>query len=140
MVTGQTVRDAIPGAVGAPVLGAECRIGDQGELLIGGPMVFERYYTEPEKTAETIVDGWLHTGDVVELGDDGQYRIVDRLKDIMITAGSKNLSPSEIENAMKASPYIKECIVIGERRKFVSALIQIDLETVGKWAEERRLA
>ena len=139
-VTGQSVANAIPGAVGTPVLGAECRIGNQGELLIRGPMVFEGYYKDPEKTAETIVDGWLHTGDVVELTEDGQYRIVDRLKDIMITAGGKNLSPTEIENAMKASPYIKECIVIGERRKFVSALIQIDLETVGKWAEERRIA
>ncbi len=140
VVTGQSVSDAVPGAVGTPALGAECRIGEHGELLVRGPMVFEGYYKAPEKTAETIRDGWLHTGDVVELGDDGQYRIVDRLKDIMITAGGKNLSPTEIENAMKASPYIKECIVIGERRRFVSALIQIDLETVGKWAEERRIA
>ena len=97
--------------------------------------MFEGYYKNPEATAQSIRDGWLHTGDVVELVD-GQFRIVDRLKDIMITAGGKNLSPSEIENAVKASPYIKECIVIGEARKFVSALIQIDLETVGKWAEE----
>lgn len=139
-VTGQSVADAIPGAVGRPMAGAECRIGEFGELLVRGPMVFAGYYKAPDKTAEAIRDGWLHTGDVVERGDDGQYRIVDRLKDIMITAGGKNLSPTEIENAMKGSPFIKECIVIGERRKFVSALIQIDLETVGKWAERRRIA
>src|SRR5690606_6695462 len=89
-------------------------------------------------TAATIRDGWLHTGDVVR-EEDGQLRIVDRLKDIMITAGGKNLTPSEIENTMKASPFIKECIVVAERRRFVSALIQIDYETVGKWAESRRI-
>ena len=76
-----------------------------------------------------LVDGWLRTGDVVERHE-GQYRIVDRLKDIMITAGGKNLTPSEIENTMKASPYIKECVVVAESRRFVSALIQIDFETV----------
>ena len=140
VVTGQCLADARPGAVGKPALGAECRIGPQGELLVRGAMVFEGYYKAPEKTAEAIRDGWLHTGDVVEQDPDGQYRIVDRLKDIMITAGGKNLSPTEIENAMKASPYVKECIVIGERRKFVSALIQIDMEAVGQWAEERRIA
>ncbi|MEW5421637.1 long-chain fatty acid--CoA ligase [Amorphus sp. 3PC139-8] len=139
-VTGQSVATGVPGAVGTAMKGVECRIGEAGELLVRGAMVFEGYYKDPEKTAETIRDGWLHTGDVVELGGDGQYRIVDRLKDIMITAGGKNLSPTEIEKAMKASPFIKECIVIGERRKFVSALIQIDLETVGKWAEEHRIA
>jgi len=85
-----------------------------------------------------VQDGWLQTGDVVR-EEQGQLRIVDRLKDIMITAGGKNLTPSEIENAMKASPFIKECIVVAERRKFVGALIQIDYETVGKWAESRRI-
>jgi len=139
VVTGQSVATAVPGAVGSPVEGAECRIGDHGELLVRGPMVFTGYYKAEDQTATTIRDGWLHTGDVVELSDDGQYRIVDRLKDIMITAGGKNISPTEIENTMKGSPFIKECIVIGERRKFVSALIQIDLETVGKWAEENRI-
>jgi long-chain acyl-CoA synthetase len=101
--------------------------------------VFRGYYKNDEATRATIRDGWLHTGDVVTVTD-GQYRIVDRLKDIMITAGGKNLSPSEIENTVKGSPYIKECIVIGEAKKYVSALIQIDYETVGKWAEENRIA
>jgi len=87
-----------------------------------------------------VQDGWLHTGDVVAATPEGHLRIVDRLKDIMITAGGKNLTPSEIENTMKASPFVKECIVIAEGRKFVSALVQIDYETVGKWAEAQRLA
>src|SRR5690606_37171539 len=89
---------------------------------------------------ETIRDGWLHTGDVVEVEADGQLRIVDRLKDVMITAGGQNITPSEIENAVKPSPYVRECIVIGDRRRFVSALIQIDFETVSKWAESQRIA
>jgi long-chain acyl-CoA synthetase len=101
--------------------------------------VFEGYYRNDEATRTTIRDGWLHTGDVAEMHH-GQFRIVDRIKDIMITAGGKNLSPSEIENTVKSSPFIKECIVIGESRKYVSALIQIDYELTGKWAEEKGIA
>ena len=97
------------------------------------------YYKIDEATEATLKDGWLRTGDVGEW-QEGQLRIVDRLKDIMITAGGKNLSPTEIENAIKASPYIKECIVIGEARKYVSALIQVDFETAAKWAEQERIA
>ena len=126
--------------VGTPTLGVEHRLSAQGELIIRGPMVFMGYYKNPEATAEALREGWLHTGDVVSPDAKGRLRIVDRLKDIMITAGGKNLTPSEIENTMKASPFIKECIVVADGRHFVSALIQIDLETVGKWAESRRLA
>ncbi len=139
MVTGQYPGRTAPGCVGPAIHGAECRIGDMGELQVRGEVVFAGYYKNPEATAASIRDGWLHTGDVVEMVE-GQFRIVDRLKDIIITAGGKNLSPSEIENTVKGSPYIKECIVIGEGRKYVSALIQIDLETVGKWAEEHGIA
>lgn len=135
---GQRLSRLAPGSVGAVIANAEARIGEAGELLLRGETVFAGYYKNDAATADTIRDGWLHTGDVVEC-EDGHYRIVDRLKDIMITAGGKNLSPSEIENTMKGSPYIKECIVIGERRKYVSALIQIDFETAGKWAEEQRI-
>ncbi|HYH19022.1 MAG TPA: AMP-binding protein [Azospirillum sp.] len=138
MVTGQSLDALVPGCVGPAIAGAEAKVGDHGELLIRAGCVFEGYYKNPEATAQSIRDGWLHTGDVVEVVN-GQFRVVDRLKDIMITAGGKNLSPSEIENAVKSSPYIKECIVIGEARKYVSALIQIDLETVGKWAEENNI-
>jgi len=139
MITGQARGRTVPGAVGPAVEGAELRIGESGELLVRGPLVFLGYYKNEEATAAAIRNGWLHTGDVAELSDD-QYRIVDRLKDIMITAGGKNLSPTEIENTVKGSPFIKECIVVGEGRQYVAALIQIDLETVGKWAEEKGLA
>ena len=139
MVTGHR-RDAVRvGTVGPPTLGTEHRIGETGELLLRGDMVFEGYYKNPEATAASIRDGWLHTGDVVQQQADGHLRIVDRLKDIMITAGGKNLTPSEIENTMKGSPYIKECVIVAEGRKFVGALIQIDYETVGKWAEAQRI-
>jgi long-chain acyl-CoA synthetase len=139
MVTGQRLDAVQVGTVGPPTLGVEHRLGDQGELQLKGDMVFAGYYKNPEATASTVREGWLYTGDVAA-EENGQLRIVDRLKDIMITAGGKNLTPSEIENTMKASPYIKECIVIAEGRKFVAALIQVDYETTGKWAEAKRLA
>lgn len=140
MVTGQSVDQLRTGTVGPPTRGVQARIGEQGELQIRGDMVFAGYYKSPEATAAAVRDGWLHTGDVVQQEADGHIRIVDRLKDIMITAGGKNLTPSEIENQMKGSPYIKECIVVADGRKFVAALVQIDEETVGKWAEAQRLA
>ena len=141
MVTGHHLSHVTPGTVGPVTEGVRYRLApDTGEFQIQGEMVFAGYYKNPEATAQTIQDGWLHTGDVVREEAGGQLKIVDRLKDIMITAGGKNLTPTEIEGAMKASPFIKECIVIADGRKFVSALVQIDLETVGKWAEARRIA
>ncbi|SPJ24121.1 Long-chain-fatty-acid--CoA ligase FadD15 [Palleronia abyssalis] len=139
VIVGQRPDRLVPGAVGEPVANAEIRLDDTGELLLKGDLVFAGYYKNDEATRDTIRGGWLHTGDVFAVAD-GQYRVVDRMKDIMITAGGKNLSPSEIENKVKASPYIKECIVIGEARKFVSALIQIDHETTAKWAEEQGIS
>ena len=138
MVTGHRRDQVLIGTVGVPILGVQYRLGADGELLLQGDMIFVGYYKNPEATAGSIRDGWLHTGDVVR-EEGGQLRIVDRLKDIMITAGGKNLTPSEIENTMKGSPYIKECIIVAEARKFVGALIQIDYEVVGKWAEARRI-
>lgn len=149
MVTGHRLDDVAVGSVGVATEGVQWRIashggqpGDEGdgsgELLIKGDMVFAGYYKNPEATAQSLQDGWLHTGDVVRV-QGGQLRIVDRLKDIMITAGGKNLTPSEIENTMKSSPFIKECIVVAEGRKFVGALVQIDYETVGQWAQARRI-
>ena len=145
MVTGHELDRVSVGTVGIPTQGVQWRIAQGsdddmgGEFQIKGDMVFAGYYKNPEATAQSIQDGWLHTGDVVRLVD-GQIKIVDRLKDIMITAGGKNLTPSEIENTMKASPYIKECVIVAEGRKFVGALVMIDYETVGKWAEARRIA
>jgi len=139
MVTGHDLDHVHVGTVGPVTQGVAYRIADNGEFQIQGEMVFAGYYKNPEATAQSIQDGWLHTGDVVR-ETDGQLQIVDRLKDIMITAGGKNLTPSEIENTMKASPYIKECVIVAEGRKFVGALVMIDYETVGKWAEARRIA
>ena len=138
MVTGHRLDHVVVGTVGVPTQGVEHRIADNGELQLKGDMVFAGYYKNPEATASSIVGGWLHTGDVVR-EEQGQIKIVDRLKDIMITAGGKNLTPSEIENTMKGSPFIKECIIVAEARKFVGALVMIDYETVGKWAEARRI-
>ena len=87
-----------------------------------------------------MVDGWLHTGDVGEIGPDGSIRITDRKKDLIITSGGKNITPSLIENRMKDSIYIREAVLIGERRNYLTALIQVDYETVGKWAQEKGLA
>jgi len=135
-ILGHRPDDVRTGTVGVPVPNAELTVAEDGELLVRGPMVFEGYYKNPAATQATIVDGWLHTGDVVTLVD-GHFKIVDRKKDVIITSGGKNLSPSEIENAMKASPFIKECVVVGDGRKYVAALIQIDYENVGKWAEQK---
>lgn len=139
MILGQHPQRIVAGTVGEPILGVEYRKGEGGELLIRGDMVFGGYYKSPEQTAEVLQDGWLRTGDVIA-EEHGMLRIVDRLKDIMITAGGKNLTPSEIENRVKGSPYIKECIVIADRRQYVTALIQIEFDTVAKWAESRRIA
>ncbi|WP_372892201.1 AMP-dependent synthetase/ligase [Rhodosalinus sp.] len=129
------------GRVGHFVEGVEHRIAPDGELLVRGPIVFKGYYRNEEATAGTLSeDGWLHTGDVAEHAPDGSITLVDRKKDIMINAAGKNLSPSLIENVMKASPYIKECIVIADRRQYVTALVQIDMDTVRIWAENRRIA
>jgi long-chain acyl-CoA synthetase len=137
--------DASPvGTVGVPYPGVEVQLADDGEILIRGDVVFRGYYRNPEATAEAVdADGWLHTGDVARW-DDGpagrELRIIDRKKDIMITAGGKNITPSEIENALRISPFIKEAIVIADRRRFVSALLQIDFESVANWAEGQGLA
>ena len=143
MITGHQLDHVVVGTVGPVTQGVQYRLGHtdedgNGELQIQGDMVFAGYYKNADATAQTIQNGWLHTGDVVREVQ-GQLKIVDRLKDIMITAGGKNLTPSEIENTMKGSPYIKECIIVAEGRKFVGALVQIDYDTVGKWAEAQRI-
>ncbi|MET0447256.1 MAG: AMP-binding protein [Aeromicrobium sp.] len=129
------------GTVGEVQPGTELRIDDTGEILTRHPGTFAGYWNNPAATAAAIdADGWLHTGDVGEWVDGTHLRITDRLKDIIITAGGKNISPSEIENHLKASPYIKEAIVVGDRRKYLTALIGIELDTVGSWAQRRRLS
>ena len=127
------------GSVGVVRPGTEVRLSSHGEILLKGPHVFMGYYGKPEKTAETIVDGWLHTGDVGAIDAEGFVRITDRMKDIIITAGGKNVTPSEIENQLKFSPYISDAVVIGDRRKFLSCLVMIDHETVAQYAQERNV-
>jgi len=132
---------ACDGRVGFFVDGVEHRIAEDGELLVRGGIVFKGYYRNETATGEALTeDGWLHTGDVAEDAPDGSITLVDRKKDIMINAAGKNLSPSLIENVMKASPYIKECIVIADRRQYVTALVQIDMDTVRIWAENQGIA
>jgi len=127
------------GTVGVARPGTEARVSPDGEILLKGPHVFMGYYGKPEKTAETIVDGWLHTGDVGTMDPDGFVRITDRMKDIIITAGGKNVTPSEIENQLKFSPYISDAVVIGDRRKYLSCLVMIDHETVAQFAQEKNV-
>jgi long-chain acyl-CoA synthetase len=127
------------GTVGVARAGTEVRVSPAGEILLKGPHVFLGYYKNPAKTAETVIDGWLHTGDVGEIDADGFVRITDRMKDIIITAGGKNVTPSEIENQLKFSPFISDAVVIGDQRKFLSCLVMIDPETVAQFAQERNV-
>lgn len=129
------------GTVGEPLYGAEVKVDETtGEILTRHPGTFAGYWQKPEATREAVdAEGWLHTGDVGEWVDGTHLRITDRMKDIIITAGGKNVSPSEIENALKASPYIKEAVVIGDGRRYLTALIGIELDTVGDWAQRKGL-
>ncbi|MGD8387870.1 MAG: AMP-binding protein [Desulfobacteraceae bacterium] len=128
------------GTVGPLSPGVELRIGEDGELLFKTEGVFKGYYRNPEATDEAVVDGWYLSGDVGSLTEDGHLVITDRKKDIIITSGGKNISPQEIENEFKASPYIKDAVVIGDNRKYLTALILIEYDNVGKWAEDQRIA
>ena len=131
--------DAIrPGTIGRATDGIEVRVdATTGELLVRGPNVFMGYLNQPEKTAETIdKDGWLHTGDVGTVDADGFFRITDRMKDIIITAGGKNITPSELENELKFSPYITDAVVIGDKRAYLTVIIMIDQENVEKFAQD----
>jgi long-chain acyl-CoA synthetase len=126
------------GSVGQGLPGVEVSLATDGEILVRGPSVFVGYLHNAKATAETIdAEGWLHTGDLGSMDADGFTHITGRKKEIIITAGGKNLSPEKIENALKMSPYVKEAIAIGDRRKFISALVQIDRDAVGDWAQRK---
>ena len=129
-------REIKKGCVGRAIDGSEVQIAKDGEILFRGPGVFCGYLNKPEQTNETIIDGWLHTGDVGQLDNSGNLKITDRKKDIIITAGGKNISPSEIENELKFSTFISDAVVIGDKRKFLSCLIMIDEENVMKFAQD----
>ena len=127
-----------PGMIGPAAPFNEVRVDEQtGELLVRGDNVFMGYINQPEKTAETIdADGWLHTGDVGWVDADGYFKITDRMKDIIITAGGKNITPSELENELKFSPYITDAVVVGDQRPYLVCLIMIDQDNVEKYAQD----
>ena len=131
--------DIRPGSIGVPGPGLEMRIAPgTDEILVRGANVIRGYLNQPDKTAEAIdAEGWLHTGDVGRVDDDGYFTITDRMKDIIITAGGKNITPSEWENQLKFSPYVTDAVVIGDKRAFLTAIVMIDQENVERFAQER---
>ena len=137
--TANPIGRAKPGSIGKPLPQTEVKVSPEGELLVRSPSVFMGYLNQPEKTAETLRDGWLHTGDVGRMDNEGYFYITDRMKDIIITAGGKNITPSEIENQLKFSPYITDAVVIGDRRAYLTALVMIDHENVEKFAQDNSI-
>jgi len=140
IIAGQRGPFPRPGSVGTPVEGVELRLADDGEVLIRSTDLFECYWRNDEATREVKgADGWLRTGDVGEWRD-GALRLVDRARDFLVTAGGKTISPSFIENALRASPYIAEAVVFGHGRKYLTAIIEIDFDTVADWARAHDVA
>ena len=128
------------GTVGRPHDNCEVKIAEDGEILTRHGGVFKGYFKDEKSTNEVIdKDGWLHTGDVGEINENGMLKITDRKKDIIITSGGKNISPSEIENKIKASPFVKDALVVGDRRKFLSCLVAIEFDTVSNWALRKKI-
>ena len=127
------------GTVGTPVPGTAVKIAADGEIMVKSPGVFAGYFKNDEATRKTLVDGWLLSGDIGKLDEYGYLKITDRKKDIIITAGGKNISPQYIENKLKASIYINDAVVIGDRRKFLTALIMIDEDNVVKFAQDSKI-
>ena len=136
--TGAPANRIKPGSIGPAAEFNEMRLDPvTGEILVRGPNVFMGYLNLPEKTAETVdADGWLHTGDVGVVDEEGYFRITDRMKDIIITAGGKNITPSELENELKFSPYVTDAVVIGDKRRYLTVIIMIDQENVEKYAQD----
>jgi long-chain acyl-CoA synthetase len=135
-----TGNDIVVGTVGKPLPEWEYKIADDGEILIKGTSSFVGYFNDEEATIRVKRDGWLHTGDIGEFDEKGNLKITDRKKEILITSSGKNIAPSEIENQLKFSPYIKEAIIIGDRRPYLAALIQIDFDNVADWAQRKNIA
>lgn len=127
------------GAVGPPLTGTEIKIAEDGEILVKSPSVFKGYYKDPESTAEALKDGWLYSGDIGQIDEDGYLKITDRKKDIIVTAGGKNITPQYIENKLKFSPYINDAVIIGDKRKFITSLIMIDEDNVVKYAQDHKV-
>jgi long-chain acyl-CoA synthetase len=128
------------GTVGRALPGTEVKLAEDGELLIRSETVFQGYYKEPEATAEVLGDdGWLRSGDIADIDDDGFITITDRKKDIIVTAGGKNVAPQNLENDLKASKFVSQAMVVGDRQPYIAALITLDPDSLPTWAEERGL-
>lgn len=134
VITSQRPGFPRPGDVGTPTSVNAVRVDAAGEVLVSGPGVFPGYWADEEATREAKQDGWLRVGEIGELTDTGALRLIDRKRDIMVTAGGKNLAPTNIENALKSSPYISEAVVFAEGRRYPAALVEIDVDTVSEWA------
>jgi long-chain acyl-CoA synthetase len=134
-----TPEDFKVGTIGKPFPGCEVRIAEDGEILVKGPNVFQGYHKNPEATSETIVDGWLHTGDLGEIDPQGFIKITGRKKDIIITAGGKNITPANLEAEIKQHPLVSQCVVVGDRRPYLVALVTLDPEEAVKYAQENNL-
>jgi long-chain acyl-CoA synthetase len=128
------------GTIGKPFRGCEVRIAHDGEILVRGPNVFQGYYKNPEATREALRDGWLYTGDLGEIDADGYIKITGRKKDIIITAGGKNITPANIEAEVKQHPLVSQCVVIGDRRPYLVALVTLDPDEAKDYAKEHELA
>jgi len=134
-----TPEDFKIGTIGKPFPGCEVKIAEDGEILVKGPNVFQGYYKNEEATRETIVDGWLHTGDIGEVDGEGFITITGRKKDIIITAGGKNITPANLENEIKQHPLVSQCVVVGDRKPYLVALVTLDPEEVAAYAKEHGL-
>jgi long-chain acyl-CoA synthetase len=126
--------------VGKPLPNTECKISEEGEILSRSPSVTPGYYKLPDKTAELLEGGWLHSGDAGYIDEHGHLVVIDRLADVMHNANGEMFSPMFLENKLKFSPYVKEAVIFGDQRDFVAALINIDPIVVGKWAEDRGIS
>jgi long-chain acyl-CoA synthetase len=134
-----TPEDFKIGTIGKPFPGCEVKIAEDGEILVKGPNVFQGYYKNEQATRETIVDGWLHTGDIGEVDEDGFIKITGRKKDIIITAGGKNITPANLENEIKQHPLVSQCVVVGDRKPYLVALVTLDPEEAVAYAQEHGL-
>jgi long-chain acyl-CoA synthetase len=128
------------GSVGKPFPGVEVKIAEDGEVLLRGPNIFKEYYKNPGATGDTLVDGWLHTGDLGSLDEDGFLYITGRKKDIIITAGGKNITPANLENGLKQNRWISQAVVVGDRRPYLVALITLDPDEVPVFAQQHELS
>jgi len=131
--------DINPDTMGQPIPETEMKISETGEILSRSPAVFTGYYKQPEETAKTVIDGWLHSGDAGYLTPDGHIVVIDRIKDVMSLIDGVKFSPQFIENKLKFSPYVKEAVTVGHNRDFIIAMISIDFGIVGNWAERHRI-